>query len=63
MVFFWKKYSDSQYCWKKYSDFAGGKNKSDSEFLSYSLMLNSGEKKHSNSRVVQKKISERNKKP
>jgi hypothetical protein len=28
---------------KKYSDFGGGKNKySDSEFLSYNLMLNSG---------------------
>ena len=25
---------------KKYSDFGGGKKKSDSEFLSYSLMLN-----------------------
>ena len=37
--FFLKKYSDSQYCWKKYSDFAGGKKKSDSEFLSYNLML------------------------
>jgi hypothetical protein len=40
---FLKKYSDSQCCWKKYSDFAGGnKEKSDSEFLSYNLMLNSG---------------------
>ena len=39
------------------------KNKSDSEFLSYNLMLNSGEKKYSNSRVVRKKKSERNKKP
>ena len=45
---------------------------SDSEFLSYSLMLNSGKKfralrykknKYSNSRVVRKKNSERNKKP
>ena len=27
---------------KKYSDFGGGKKKSDSEFLSYNLMLNSG---------------------
>ena len=49
---------------KKYSDFGGGKkNKSDSEFLSYNLMLNSGKKiralrdkknKYSNSRVVRK---------
>ena len=47
------------------------KKKSDSEFLSYNLMLNSGKKfrtlrdkknKYSNSRVVRKKISERNKK-
>ena len=46
--------------------------KSDSEFLSYNLMLNSGEKialyvrqkyKYSNSCVVRKQISERNKKP
>jgi hypothetical protein len=27
---------------KKYSDLGGGKKKSDSEFLSYNLMLNSG---------------------
>ena len=50
----------------------GGK-KSDSEFLSYKLMLNSGEKKialcvtkknkYSNPCVVRKQISERNKKP
>ena len=33
-----------------------------SEFLSYNLMLNSGEKKNSNSRVIRKKNSERNKK-
>jgi hypothetical protein len=45
------------------------KKKSDSEFLSYNLMLNSGKKfcdkknKYSNSRVVRKKFSERNKKP
>ena len=48
------------------------KKKSDSEFLSYNLMLNSGKKivlcatktnKYSNSRVVRKKIFERNKKP
>ena len=58
---------------KKYSDFGGGKKKkSDSEFLSYNLMLNSGKKnsrsarqknKNSNSCVVRKKIFERNKKP
>ena len=29
---------------KKYSDFGGGKKKSNSEFLSYNLMLNSGKK-------------------
>ena len=46
MVFFLKKYSDSQWCWKKYSDFGGGKKKSDSEFLSYNIMLNSGKKIH-----------------
>ena len=48
------------------------KKKSDSEILSYNLMLNSGKKfralsdkknKYSNSRVVQKNNSERNKKP
>ena len=48
------------------------KKKSDSEFLSYNLMLNSGKKiralcdkknKYSNSCVVRKKNSERNKKP
>ena len=44
MFFFLKKYSDSQCCWKKYSDFGEGKKKSDSEFLSYNLMLNSGKK-------------------
>ena len=57
---------------KKYSDFGGGKKKSDSEFLSYNLMLNSGEKKFTLcatkkinilTRVVRKKNSERNKKP
>jgi hypothetical protein len=37
--------------------------KSDSECLSYNLMLTSGRKKYSNSRVVRKKNSERNKKP
>jgi len=48
------------------------KKKSDSECLSYNLMFNSGKKiralrdkknKYSNSRVVRKIISERNKKP
>ena len=48
------------------------KKKSDSEFLSYNLMWNSGKKiralrekkkKYSNSRFVRKKNSERNKKP
>jgi hypothetical protein len=29
---------------KKYSDFGGGKKKSDSEFLSYNLMLKFGKK-------------------
>ena len=29
---------------KKYSDFGGGKKKSDSEFLTYNLLLNSGKK-------------------
>jgi hypothetical protein len=58
---------------KKYSDFGGGKKKySDSEFLSYNLMLNSGKKiralrdkknKYSNFCVVRKENSERNKKP
>ena len=38
--------------------------KSDSEFLSYNLMLNSGEKKNILTLVLsEKKISERNKKP
>ena len=55
---------------KKYSDFGGGKKKSDSEFLSYNLMLNSGKKfhalhdkkkKYSNSCVVQNIISKRKK--
>ena len=67
-----KKYSDSQCCWKKYSDFGGGKKKSDSEFLSYNLMLYTGKKlcasrdkknKYSNSCCPKKKNSERNKKP
>jgi hypothetical protein len=55
---------------KKIFWFWWGKKKSDSEFLSYNLMLISGkknsrlarQKKNSNSRVVRKKISERNKK-
>ena len=71
MVFFLKKYSDSKCCWKKYSDFGGGKKKSDSEFLSYNLMLNSGgekfalcaTKKNILTRVVRKNISEWSKKP
>jgi hypothetical protein len=71
MVFSKKKYSDSQCCWKKYSDFGGGKKKSDSECLSYNLMLNSGKKfralhdKKINilTRVVWKKNSERYKRP
>jgi hypothetical protein len=57
---------------KKYSDFGGGKKKSDSEFLSYNLILNSGEKQFTLcatkkinilTRVVRKKNSERNKIP
>jgi hypothetical protein len=54
---------------KKYSDFGGGiKKESDSEFLSYNLMLNFGEKncarrdkknKYSNSRVIRILFSER----
>ena len=70
---FLKKYSDSQCCWKNILILVEGKKKkSDSECLSYNLMLNSGKKiralrdkinKYSNSRVVQKKNSERNKKP
>jgi hypothetical protein len=61
---FLKNNSDSQCCWKKYSDFGGGKKKSDSEFLPYNLMLNSGKKiralrdkknKYSNSHVVRNK--------
>jgi hypothetical protein len=56
-----KKYSDSQCCWKKYSDFGGGKKKSDSEFLSYNLMLNSG-KKNILTCIGWEKISEQNKK-
>ena len=61
------------YSKKKDSDFGGGKkNQSDSEFLSYNLMLNSGKKfrilrdkknKYSNSCVVRKSFSKRNKKP
>ena len=53
---------------KKYSEFGGGKKKSDSELLSYNLLLNSGKKiralcdkknKYSNS-CCPKKNSERN---
>ena len=42
--FFLKKYSDSQCCWKKYFDFGAEKKKSDTEILSYNLMLNSWKK-------------------
>ena len=48
---------------KKIFSFGGGKKKSDSEFLSYNLMLNSGKKINILTRVVRKKYSERNKKP
>ena len=55
---------------KKYTNFGGGKKKSDSEFLSYNLILIDGKKfraqrdkkKYSNS-CCPKKNSERNKKP
>ena len=51
MFFFLKIYSYSQCCWKKYSDIGGGKkNKYDSEFLSYNLMLNSGKKNSDSAR-------------
>ena len=43
--FFLIKYSDSHCCWKKYSDFGGGKKIYLIQFLSYNLMLKSGEKK------------------
>jgi hypothetical protein len=43
-VFFLKKYSDSQCCWKNILILGEGKKKSDSEFLSYNLMLNSEKK-------------------
>ena len=63
MVFFSKKNIPiPNVAEKKYSDFGGRKKKSDSEFLSYNLMLNS-KKNYSNSRVVRKKYSEQNKKP
>ena len=45
----------------KYSDFGGGEKKSDLEFLSYNLMLNSG--KNNNILTLRKKNSERKKKP
>jgi hypothetical protein len=45
----------------KYSDFGGGGKKSDLEFLSYNLMLNSG--KNNNILTLRKKNSERKKKP
>ena len=59
--FFLKKYSDSQCCWKNILILVEEKKKSDSEFLSYNLMINSGNKiralhnkknKYSNSCVV-----------
>ena len=69
----WREGGGYGFLLKKYSDFGGGKKKySDSEFLSYNLMLNSGKKiralrdkknKYSNSCVVRKENSERNKKP
>ena len=71
-VFFLNKYSDSQCYWKKYSDFGGGKKKSVSEFLSYNLMLNFGERKialcatknkYYNSHAVRENFSEWSKKP
>ena len=46
---------------KKYSDFGGGGKKSDLEFLSYNLMLNSG--KNNNILTLRKKNSERKKTP
>jgi hypothetical protein len=46
---------------KKYSDFGGGGNKSDLEFLSYNLMLNSGKK--INILTLRKKNFERKKTP
>ena len=61
--FFLKKYSDSQCCWKNILILVEEKKKSDSEFLSYNLMINSGNKiralhnkknKYSNSCVVRK---------
>jgi hypothetical protein len=54
---------------KKIFCFGGGKTKSDSEFLSYKLMLYSGKKicdKNKNNLTIvlsKKKFSERNKKP
>ena len=41
---------------KKYSEFGGGKKKSDSEFLSYKLMLYSGGNKYSNFRKSNKNL-------
>jgi hypothetical protein len=41
---FLKKYSDSQCCWKNIPILVEEKKKSDSEFLTYNLMLISGKK-------------------
>ena len=60
-VFFLKKYSDSQCCWKKYSDFGGGKKNNLIQSFCHNVKF--WKKKYSNSCVVRKKISERNKKP
>ena len=46
---------------KKYSDYGGGKKKSDSEFLSYNLMLNSGKKfraLHDKKNIIKKILNE-----
>jgi hypothetical protein len=44
VCFFSKNIIYSQCCSKKYSDFGGREKKSDSEYLSYKLMLNSEKK-------------------
>ena len=58
---FLKIYSDSQCCWKKYSDFGGGKK--NNLIQSFCHITFDKKNKYSNSRVVRKKNSERNKKP
>jgi hypothetical protein len=40
---------------KKYSDFGGGKKKSDSQLLTYNLMLDSGKKKNIPTLVLSEK--------